>query len=118
MLRTFVIVCIGYVFDIAPSFRQAFSTIFMPFLQGLVIDFSEIKQLGLVTTDWLIIILGLVVLFGVGLFQETRKKSLRTILGKKIFFEWVFILFGVLCIIVYGIYGPGYNASEFVYMQF
>jgi len=33
-------------------------------------------------------------------------------------FQWIMIYGLILLIIVFGIYGPGYDPAEFVYMQF
>ena len=32
--------------------------------------------------------------------------------------EWIVMLCGIAAIVAFGMYGPGTNASEFVYMQF
>lgn len=41
------------------------------------------------------------------------------ILDKKNFYlRWFILLFFVFAVMTYGIYGPGYNAANFVYAQF
>ncbi len=89
MLRTFIIVLVGYVFDVAPSFPQAMR--------------------------------GAVIILIASLIQENAKDGLniREKLDKKPFILRYALLFvGVLSIVIFGIYGSGYNAADFVYMQF
>ena len=112
MLRTFIVVCIGYVFDVAPSFRQAIQTfafiIKRQRTRGLENFFNGI---GLKPRDYIIISIGaLIVLIAT---------TLREILDKKNFYlRWFILLFFVFAVMTYGIYGPGYNAANFVYAQF
>ena len=44
---------------------------------------------------------------------------LREMLDKKPFIlRFALIFIGIMAVIVYGIYGSGYNPADFVYMQF
>ena len=56
----------------------------------------------------------------VSLVQERNSgRSLRVMLDEKPFIiRYVLLLVGILYILVFGIYGPGYDPAEFVYMQF
>ena len=121
MLRTFVIVCIGYVFDVAPSFKQAIRTFVYMLrrqrLRGLDKFFNGI---GLKPRDYVIISIGAIIILIVSVLQEREPEhSLRERLDKKSFwFRWIILLFFVFVVMTYGIYGPGYNAANFVYAQF
>lgn len=118
ILRTFIIVCIGYVFDIAPSFRQAM----LSFKRMMIMPLSGIHQildLGLTKGDYLTIALGGIIIFVVSILNEGSKENLRIRIDRKpVMLEWAIVLVGILVIITFGVYGPGYNASDFVYAQF
>ena len=43
------------------------------------------------------------------------RQMLETDYQKK---QWIILMLGLLAIAIFGVYGPGYNASDFVYMQF
>ena len=122
MLRTFVIVLVGYVFDVAPSFPQAMRTFELFFTnQSLSTGWSQISALGLGKKDYVVILVGAVIILIASLIQENAKDGLniREKLDKKPFILRYALLFvGVLSIVIFGIYGSGYNAADFVYMQF
>ena len=123
IFRTFLIVLIGYMFDIGENFVSA-----MDMLIRCVTDFSmnfkeiymQMKVCGLDGKDYLILILCSVLIFKISLKQErnpdkTMRQMLEDNYPKK---QWVILMLGLLAIAIFGVYGPGYNASDFVYMQF
>lgn len=62
-------------------------------------------------------ILAVFVLWAVDMLQE--KMKLRETLAKQnIVFRWMIIFAGLFAVILFGIYGPGYDASSFIYEQF
>lgn len=121
MGRTFVIVLIGYVFDIAPSFKAAMEMFAaMIARQNIRGAMADIAAFELTKKDYLVLILGVVVMFVVSLIQERNPDdSLRRMLDRKPFIlRYLLILVGIIVLLVFGIYGPGFNPAEFVYMQF
>lgn len=62
-------------------------------------------------------IIGIALMGVVGWYQ--KKASIReSIAAQGIVFRWLVYLGAVLAVITFGIYGPGYNASSFVYMAY
>lgn len=62
-------------------------------------------------------LLGIALMGVVGAYQQ--KASVREgIAAQGIVFRWLIYLAAVLAVIVFGIYGPGYSASSFVYMAY
>lgn len=121
MLRTFVVVAIGYVFDVAANFKDAMYTFGKMITdQDLTKGWAEINNLGIDIVDYLSLILCTAFLLCVSVIQERNNgKSLRVLLDEKPFIvRYVLLLVGILYIMVFGIYGPGYDPAEFVYMQF
>lgn len=121
MLRTFVVVLIGYVFDVAPTFMSSMRTFWLMITnQNLAMGMQEIGGLGLTKLDYLLLAFCTFFLFAVSLIQEKHKEvSLREMLDRKPFIVRYCVLFvGILVLLVFGIYGPGYDPAEFVYMQF
>lgn len=121
MGRTFLIVLVGYVFDIAPSFGAAMDMfakmIARQDLRGALADISSFE---LTKKDYLVLILGVVLMFVVSLIQEKNPDTtLRQLLDRKPFvLRYLLILTAIIVLLVFGIYGPGFNPAEFVYMQF
>ncbi len=121
ILRTFVVVLVGYVFDVAPSFKQAMRTFWLFFTdQSLSTGWSEISELGLGKKQYLLIFAGVVFIFIISLIQERHDKiTVREMLDKKPFiFRWAAVFIGVMVLVVFGVYGSGFDAADFVYMQF
>lgn len=121
MLRTFLVVLVGYVFDIAPNFTGAMRMIKRSlFNQNFAEGWSQISTLGLGKKDYLVILTGMIIMFVVSVIQERNSTTtLREILDRKsIIIRWGLIFLCVMAIVIFGIYGPGYDAAEFVYMQF
>lgn len=121
MFRTFLIVLVGYVFDIAHNFEQSMSMIWKSlFNQNLAIGYSQISTLGLGKKDYIILLLGALTIFVVSVIQERNSTTtLREILDKKSAMLRIGLIFlCMIAILIFGIYGSGYDPADFVYMQF
>lgn len=117
ILRTFFLVNIGFVFFRALSVHDAVGMLGRALRAGGSTMFSEGAFLGMSTVEWVVAIIGLLVLFCVSLLQQ--KGSVREwIAKKKLPIRWM-IWYGLLfATILWGYYGPGYSASEFIYQGF
>lgn len=114
IIRTWIFVGIGMTIFRAPSMSDALSVIISIFssTSGNVLDY------GMGIIDFIIIVIFIFVLFVVGYKEERGKKISGEITSgfvlKKYFVYYVLIML----IIIFGIYGPGYDASDFIYGQF
>lgn len=121
MFRTFLVVLVGYVFDVAPNFAEAMNTFKLAFVdQSFSVGWSQISELGLDKFDYAIIIFAMIVVFVASVIQERHSSTtIREMLDKKSFALRGLVIFaGVMLVLVFGIYGPGYDPAAFVYMQF
>lgn len=121
MFRTFLVVLVGYVFDVAPNFAQAMNTFKLAFVdQNFSVGWSQISELGLEKYEYAIIIFGMIVIFVASVIQERHSSTtIREMLDKKPFALRGLVIFaGLMLVLVFGIYGPGYDPAAFVYMQF
>lgn len=121
MFRTFLVVLVGYVFDIAPSFSGAVNMIKMSlFDQNIRAGIKQICNLGVGKKDYVILLVGMFIVFAVSVVQERNSQtSLRVMLDKRpLILRWSLTVVCIITILIFGIYGPGYNPAEFVYMQF
>ena len=124
ILRTTVLVLIGFAFDIADNLKDSIVMLTkcvtdpMPPL-GMREFKDSLLGLGLQRQDWYILAAGLLLLFCVSLYQERSGRSVRETLDKQcIWFQWIVMLGAMIAIYLFGMYGPGVSAGEFVYMQF
>ena len=121
ILRTYILVLIGYVFDVAPSFRASLHTFkYMLIDQNFSEGYHEIIDLGVYKKEFLLLFLGAVLIFIVSLVQEKHSDTtIRDMLDKKPFiFRFAPIFIGFMALVVFGVYGSGFNPADFVYMQF
>lgn len=119
MVRTFIICCIGRVFFRADGLKAALK-IFLGMCSGLHMEYiadDKIFSYGLDWKNFVLVIFAIFVLWAVDMLQE--KMSIRQELQKQgIVFRWLIIFSGIFAVIIFGIYGPGYDASGFIYDQF
>ncbi len=121
IFRTFIVVLVGYVFDVAPSFMQAMRTFKLFFTnQSLSTGWNEISTLGLGKKDYVLLLAGAIFIFIISVIQERNDKTtVREMLDNKPFiFRWLAVFVAIIALAVFGIYGSGYDAAAFVYMQF
>jgi len=65
-----------------------------------------------------VLLVSFLLLVAVEVFQN-RDKHVREWLAKQnLVFRWAFLLGLIFAILLFGIYGPGYNASDFIYAGF
>ena len=121
IFRTLIVVLVGYVFDVAPSFEQGMRTIALFFTgQNFGEGYSEISKLGLVLPDYAVLLIASGIVLVASIIQERNPETtIRTMLDRKPFALRFLVLYAaVMAIVIFGIYGSGYNAADFVYMQF
>lgn len=119
MLRTFILCSIGRVFFRAESLKAAFGI----FRRSLT-DFNlagvwgaKLYTYGLDKSNFMVAIISMLVLLIVDVMQE--KMSVReTIAKQNTLFRWLLVYAAVAVILIFGIYGPGYDASAFIYEKF
>lgn len=120
MLRSFFICCIGRVFFRADGLSDAMNILVKMFTQpGSFGDFFYNTQVnyGMDGANFLVAVFAVIILWIIDMLQE--KMPLRkTMADQNIIFRWI-LIFGLLfAVLIFGIYGPGYDASSFIYEQF
>lgn len=119
IIRTFFIVVCGRVFPRAASFSVAVTMFFSMFKFNHGVPFSEtILSLGLTDVDFLIIIVACIVWFVVSYIEETRGQLRDVLDTKPLALRWAILLLCFAAVVALGIYGPGYDASAFIYRGF
>lgn len=118
MLRTFLIVNIGMLL-----FRSATVGEFFRLIKQAMSSFNYFggaREVVTISIEVIYAFVGVVVILMIGIVKEKNKTVLfRDLIYQKPFIlRYLFVLFFVTCILTFGVYGPGYNASDFVYAQF
>lgn len=114
ILRTTLIVMIGMMIFRAETLSQAWSM-----LKGIVdIIPVQLFEYGLVKTDFFVLLLGMGMMFILSLYQE-KGGDVQVLIDKKsLVLRYTIVLLLLTLIVIFGMYGKGYNASDFIYGGF
>ena len=121
IIRTFILVLVGYVFDVAPTFEESMLTFRLIFTdQNLRVGYGEISELGVNKVGLLFLVVSAVFIFFVSLIQERNSDTtIRAMIDKKpAIIRWGVVYIGIMAVLIFGVYGSGFNAADFVYAQF
>lgn len=112
---TFALIAYSWLLFRADGLRAAFSM-----TRSLFTGLFSTAQLSAVfgnMADVTVLLIATVLLFIVSLLQQ--KYNLRNEIEKQnLWFRWSFYLVLLFTTIIFGVYGTGYDASNFLYMQF
>lgn len=117
---TFLLIDFSWIFFRADRFEDALEVIEQMFLgrNPEILFNGSIYACGLDSKNfWLMLICILVLAFAD--FCKHKGICIREVIAKQdVWFRWLFIVFAVCAIVTFGIWGPGYNAANFIYFQF
>lgn len=119
IVRTFFLVCIGDLFfrarNVPIAFRMLKSAVstWNPY----VLWNGAMLNLGLGSVDFIIVIVSLFILLIVSLLQ--KKGSVRDMIAaRKLPIRWLIWYILLFWVILFGNYGPEFNAADFIYQGF
>ena len=118
ILRTFVLMSAIRILDcyrdVPLTFRQV-GTIFTNFNAGEI--WGGLTGLGMTAADWIVVAVGALLMLTVSLVQ--RKGSVRVQLDRRpAAVQLVLFVLLFYVIVIFGAYGIGYDANQFIYNQF
>lgn len=114
IIRTTLFVIIGMM-----MFRShSFMTFVRSFINMFKANSAGILDFGLAKLDFIILIIYVIALIIIGIFQEKGTKIYLKLREKNVVVRYLVYAFGILSIVVFGIYGEGYDTSSFIYGQF
>lgn len=118
-VRTYILISASFIFfassDVLAGLK-AYKNLFGTFNPGILAD-GSLMELGLGHVDYLVIVMSTVMVIIVSLIREktdVRKK----IAGYNIVMRWAIYLGLLFFVVIFGNYGPGYSAAEFIYQGF
>ena len=120
VLRTFLIVNIGWFFDRSVSGMRALAmmgtVVTNPRFGQMTLD--TIASLGVSAPDFYLLLLATALLFFVSVAQERGVQVREWVLARKLPLRWLILMGGVLAVLVFGVYGSGFDEAAFIYYQF
>ena len=120
VLRTFLIVNIGWFFD-----RCARGSDALRMMGSVLTDFraSEllgggIYELGIAQIDLRVLGVATALLLCVSLLQERGAGIGGWVVRRRLPVRWLVLIGGVVCVLLLGVWGSGFNEAAFIYYQF
>ena len=120
MLRTFACMCASWLFIRAPGLADGFRIIgqlFSSFNIWTLFD-DRLLTFGLTWKDFSVINLGVAAIWIAGLLHRRGVHIRESVFRQNIAVQYLITLAAIFAIIILGIYGPAYSASDFIYKNF
>ena len=120
ILRTFVIVNIGWFFDRSAHPSEAFGMIGSLFTQfsWKTLSPAFFEAAKLTAADGIVLALALMVVFAVSVLGERGVDVRRKLADMPYPFRLAFMLAACWCVVIFGVWGSGFDASAFIYNGF
>lgn len=129
MVRTFLLMCSLRIFDCyrdVPLSFKMFGTMFTKFNVVEVFKSGALMKIGLNMTDYIIIAVGIVIMWAVSMLQSKgeregldRPHAVREMIDTKpVFVKFLVFYVLIFAIVLLGAYSIGYDSSQFIYNQF
>lgn len=118
-LRVFALVCIGNMFFRLDGFVTTLRVIKsgLHFNPWILVD-GSLYRLGLDRQNVWAAIWGLSILLIVSILQENGRSIREWLEKQNLVFRWIVLIGLIAGLIVFGMYGPGFNAASFIYQAF
>ena len=119
-LMTFALICLTWVFFRAESLEAAMIVLRQMFsVHNPWIFFDEtLYTLGLSRLELGLLVASAAVVLAVDVAHEHGATLRKRLERQNLAFRWLAYLAAILCILIFGVYGPGFDASQFIYFQF
>ncbi len=120
MLLTFVLVDFAWVFFRAPTLSAALGVIrqtFSAFNPWVLFD-GTLYTLGLSAVDLWVLVAAIALLLTADILHERGVRIRDSLLRQPLPLRWAVYYGAVMVLLVFGVYGPGYDAASFIYFQF
>ena len=117
IIRTFILVNIGFYFDMANDLRAANAMLVQTVTKAHIsqLSMAAVKAVGLTSQDLLIVIAGCIIIFVVSLLKEKGINIRETIASYNIVIRWIIYIGFIMFILIYG---STSTTSDFIYANF
>ena len=121
IIRTFILVLVGYYFDIAKDFKSAVDMMSRSvFDWNLSLAIQQLPKMLPQIQDHIILFVASIILFVCSILQERKDAESPGELthSHSAVLQWIVIFIEILLVAIFGVYGTGADPADFVYMQF
>jgi len=120
VLRTFLIVNIGWYFDRCASGMQAVrmmgTTLVDPRFAQL--NMEMLTTMGAAAADYALLAVCTALLFAVSVCQERGVVMRDWVMARPLPLRWAIQIGAIVAVLLFGVYGSGFDEAAFIYYQF
>lgn len=122
IVRTFLVLGVSKVLVKAPGLKSAI-IIVKKMLTDIDLDFifgadGRIFEMGIDSKNMFILFIALIILVTVSILQENGMKIRETLAKQNTVYRWLILLVLLIIVLVFGTYGPGFTAADFIYQAY
>ena len=120
IFRTWIVIFVGELFfraDTLPYSFKMFKSMFSGFSLSFLWNGAALGW-GLDIYDWLVVLFGLLIVIIVNVIKEKGTDILGGLLEKPMALRWALTLGILFIILIFGLYGPGYQEVDMIYAGF
>ena len=118
LIRTWVLIIIPQFFAFAPTTKDAFFMLGRTFSNWSFEAFAECCTNIMLPLEWMITGAALLIVLAVDIICENKKDFCDSIARTRLWIRWPLLALLIMCILVFGCYGTGYDSTAFLYTQF
>ena len=117
---TFILVNFAWIFFRAPNFTAARGIIDRILLEWnpWIFNDGSLYELGLSRANLTVAMIGIFIMIGTSIAKRKGVEIRASLARQGLLFRWSVYFALIFTIIIFGIYGPGYSESQFLYFQF
>lgn len=120
MFFTFFLVTVLWMFFRGESVHQTLVllknmvTVYNPW----VLTDGSLFTLGLDAKEWNVMLVSIGILMLIDVCKYKKIDLVAVFMKQNLWFRWGFFYLGIMAVVLFGVYGPQYNAAQFIYFQF
>lgn len=121
VVRTSIFVGIGMLIFRAETLDKAWQMLIsIPKVHdmGQILNGQFLTFGGMTASDWEVLVVSTFAFIIVSILKERKKDVREALNNQNMIFRWTLLILAVVSIIIFGIYGEGYNVQSFIYGQF
>lgn len=118
IIRTFLFFVISRIITVPSSLQDTFNILYRILCvnEPWHLVNGDLYTRGMNQSNFVVVFLAILILFFVDKLQMNGVKLRETIASYSLPIRWGIYIMGIVVVTVFGVYGPGYDSSSFVYM--
>ena len=120
MLRTFLIIMVGRVLSRAGSLGDALAMLGagVSVWNPQVLWDGSFLAFGVTAAEWVVLAVAVVAWMAVDVLNERGVVVRERLEARAVPLRWTAYILGAMIVLIFGVYGPGFDAASFIYGGF